>query len=177
MSSLLRAPRKQGVHGIPPTRNSVGFFYFRLFRIPCGSGCNSVGIPPNSVTYNSVKFRGISRNSVTFSCTGFRISPKRHIKKLTKAVLASRRGIILYIEYQSVCPLVGIGSPIPRKRVCLPSWTQGGSNTRLRMRGPNSDKQTESLALFIFCEASYINIHTCTTQRRNKQHKKRRIVL
>jgi hypothetical protein len=67
-----------------------------------------------------------------------------------------------YIEYQSVCPFVGNGSPCPPKRVCLPSWTQRGSNTRLRMRGPNSDKKTESLALFIFCEASYINIHTCT---------------
>ena len=29
-------------------------------------GCNSGGIPPNSVTYNSMKFRWISRNSVTF---------------------------------------------------------------------------------------------------------------
>ncbi len=27
--------------------------------------------------------------------------------------LASRRGIIVYIEYQSVCPFVGIGSPPP----------------------------------------------------------------
>jgi hypothetical protein len=25
-------------HGIPSTRNSVCFFYFRLFRIPCGIG-------------------------------------------------------------------------------------------------------------------------------------------
>jgi hypothetical protein len=33
-----------------------------------------------------------------------------------------RRGIVVCIEYQSVCPFVGIGSPHPltRKRVCLP---------------------------------------------------------
>ncbi len=38
------------------------------------------------------------------------------------------RGIIVYIEYQSVCPFVGIGYPHPltRKRVCLPPWTQRG---------------------------------------------------
>ncbi len=34
------------------------------------------------------------------------------------------RGIIVYIEYLSVCPFVGISSaPPPRKRVCLPPWT------------------------------------------------------
>ncbi len=37
-------------------------------------------------------------------------------------------GIIVYIEYQSVCPFVGIGSshPLPCKRLCLHPWTQGG---------------------------------------------------
>jgi hypothetical protein len=81
-------------------------------------------------------------------------------------MLASRRGIIVYIEYQSVCPFVGIGSPPPpppQASVSPLLDPKGGwSNTRLRMRGPNSGKYTESLALFIFCEASYINIHTCT---------------
>ncbi len=40
-----------------------------------------------------------------------------------------RWGIIVYIEYQSVCPFVGIGShhSHPRKRVYLPSWTQRGT--------------------------------------------------
>jgi hypothetical protein len=38
----------------------------------------------------------------------------------------TRRGIIVYIEYQSSCPFVGVGSPhpLPRKRVCLIPWTQ-----------------------------------------------------
>ncbi len=81
-----------------------------------------------------------------------------------QAMLASRRGIIVYIEYQIVCPFVGIGSPTPSpaSQCVSPLGPKGGSNTRLRMRGPNSGKQTESLAFFIFCEASYINIHTCT---------------
>ncbi len=42
----------------------------------------------------------------------------------------------LYLEYNSVCPLVRIGSPSPlsRKRVCPPRYQRGG-NTRLRVRG------------------------------------------
>jgi hypothetical protein len=53
------------------------------------------------------------------------------------------RGIIAYLEYQSVCPIVGIGSP--------PSpapWSQRGGNTHSQVRGsggPNSDDWTESL--------------------------------
>jgi hypothetical protein len=61
-----------------------------------------------------------------------------------------RRGIILYIEYQSVCPCVGIGSPhlLHRKRVCHPLGPKGwGSNSG----GPNSEDWTESPALFILC--------------------------
>ncbi len=53
-----------------------------------------------------------------------------------------RRGIILYLEYQTVCPFVQIGSPHPlsRKRVChgspLPLWNQKvGGNTRQGVRG------------------------------------------
>jgi hypothetical protein len=44
---------------------------------------------------------------------------------------------MVYIEYQSVCPFVGIGSPhtISHNRVCPFPWTQGGrSNTPLRVR-------------------------------------------
>jgi hypothetical protein len=42
---------------------------------------------------------------------------------------AKRRGIIEYIEYQSVCPFVGIGSPPPPRpsphtSVSPPPWTQ-----------------------------------------------------
>ncbi len=39
-----------------------------------------------------------------------------------------RRGIIVYIEYQSGCPFVGIGSPhpLPRTRVCIPPWNHRG---------------------------------------------------
>jgi hypothetical protein len=67
-------------HGIPAV-----FFYFRLFRIPCGIGCNSAGIPPNSVTHNFVKFRGISRNSVTFFMYGIPYISKETHKKLGKS--------------------------------------------------------------------------------------------
>ncbi len=50
----------------------------------------------------------------------------------------NRRGIIIvYIEYQSVCPFVEIGShhPIPCKGVCLPLGPKGGSDTPSRVRG------------------------------------------
>jgi hypothetical protein len=42
-----------------------------------------------------------------------------------------RRGMILYLEYHSVCPLVRIGSALSlsRKRVCPPLRKQGGSAT------------------------------------------------
>jgi hypothetical protein len=44
----------------------------------------------------------------------------------------SRSGIIVYLEHQSVCPVVEIRffHPIPLKRGCLPPWTQ-----RVRGRG------------------------------------------
>jgi hypothetical protein len=45
----------------------------------------------------------------------------------------------IYIEYHSVCPRVGIGTPpFSRKRVCPSSWTKGrggGTHTRRRLRG------------------------------------------
>ncbi len=50
----------------------------------------------------------------------------------------NNRGIIVYIEYQSVCPLVGIGPsyPLPPQASVFPPWTQGGwSNHRLQVRG------------------------------------------
>ncbi len=70
--------------------------------------------------------------------------------------------IIVYIEYQSVCPFVGIGShhPLPRKRLCLPPWTQRGERATLAcgwggVGGPSSDEWTESLALCILCGILY----------------------
>ncbi len=38
----------------------------------------------------------------------------------------TRRGIIVYLEYQSVCPFVEIGShyPLPLAGGCLPPWNQ-----------------------------------------------------
>jgi hypothetical protein len=51
------------------------------------------------------------------------------------------RGITVYLEYQSVCPFVGIGSP--RKRVCLPPWTQTGGGATLALgKGVGAPIQT-----------------------------------
>jgi hypothetical protein len=56
-----------------------------------------------------------------------------------KSVGKHRTGIIVYIEYQGICPFFGNGSsqPLARKQVYLPRpWTQReGNNTRLRVRG------------------------------------------
>jgi hypothetical protein len=66
------------------------------------------------------------------------------------------RTFVVDIEYQSVSPFVGIGSPHPRKRVCLPPPLdlKEGSNTPSGARGwlgggPSSDDWKESLALCI----------------------------
>jgi hypothetical protein len=53
----------------------------------------------------------------------------------------------IYLEYHSVCPLVGIGTPSPPLRM-------RGVHTRLRVRGwgsPNSDDWKESLVLCLLC--------------------------
>jgi hypothetical protein len=57
-----------------------------------------------------------------------------------------RIGVSVYIEHQSVCPFVGIGSPHPlsRKRECLPPWTdwEWGEQHSLAVEGmgrPNTD--------------------------------------
>ncbi len=47
------------------------------------------------------------------------------------------QGIIVYLEYQSVCPIVGIGTPPPSsesERVS-PLGSKGGSNTLLQVMG------------------------------------------
>jgi hypothetical protein len=75
----------------------------------------------------------------------------------------SRRGIILYLEYQSVCPFVRIGSlrPLSRKLQCPPLGTEGGERQHsLVVEGAgvegvaNSDHWRESLALCLFCASS-----------------------
>jgi hypothetical protein len=66
----------------------------------------------------------------------------------------NRKGIVVYLEYQSVCPFVGIGSPhpLPHKLVCLPPRTQRGEEQHsLAGEGvvrPNSDDWKERLALY-----------------------------
>ncbi len=50
--------------------------------------------------------------------------------------------------------------PLPRKRVCLPPWTQRWeSNTRLRVRGgAYSDDRTESMALCKLCALGFATV-------------------
>ncbi len=65
-------------------------------------------------------------------------------------------GIIVYIDYQSVCPFVGTGSPnpLPRKRVYLPPWTQRGEEQHTLadegVEGPNLDDWKENLAICVY---------------------------
>jgi hypothetical protein len=64
-----------------------------------------------------------------------------------------------YIEYHSVCPLVGIGTPRPlfRKRVCPPPGTKGWDwvkHTRLQVGGSQFGISEKSLALCLLCVSS-----------------------
>ncbi len=105
---------------------------FLLPSIPCRIGCNSGGIPLNSMLYNSVKFCGISRNSVTFFMYGIPyISKETHIK--VYSIL--RVPECLSLRWNWVPP-----RPPPQSSVSPLLDPKGGSNTRLRMRGPNSGK-------------------------------------
>jgi hypothetical protein len=66
----------------------------------------------------------------------------------------------LYLEYHSVCPLVGIGIPSPASEFALSPEPGGGGgvHTRLRVRvwgSPNSDDWRESLALCLLCGGLY----------------------
>jgi hypothetical protein len=101
-------------------------------RIPCGIVCNSGGIPPNSMSYNSVKFRGISWNSVTFFMYGIPyISKETHIKVYSM----HRVPECLSLRWNWVLPR------LPSQASVSPLLDpKGGSNTRLQMRGPNSGK-------------------------------------
>ncbi len=67
-----------------------------------------------------------------------------HTRTENRVLQTIRYSHKVHIEYQSVCPLVGIGpSPPPLLQVCPPPpGTKGGYHTRMRVRGwgsPNSD--------------------------------------
>jgi hypothetical protein len=63
----------------------------------------------------------------------------------------------IYLEYHSVCPLVGIGTlPTHLSPASVPLSQEAGAHTRLRVRGwgsPNSDDWRKSLALCLLCAA------------------------
>jgi hypothetical protein len=66
---------------------------------------------------------------------------------LYKWITFFRRGIILYLEYQSVCSFVLIVSPrppLPQASVSPPTGTKegGGGNTRLRVRDRGEPSRT-----------------------------------
>ncbi len=63
------------------------------------------------------------------------------------------RGITLYLEYQSVCSFVRIGSPAPSSSVTPPPGTRGGHHSLAgeEVGGANSDNRRESLALCLLC--------------------------
>jgi hypothetical protein len=69
-----------------------------------------------------------------------------------------RRGIILYLEYQSVCPFVriGIGFPAPSPPPASVSSRGGGATLACRLGGrgepASSDDRRESLALWLLCD-------------------------
>jgi hypothetical protein len=69
----------------------------------------------------------------------------------------------LYAEYQSICPIVGIGFPHPQASVALPPF---GSKVRDTLAcgwgsvaGPNSEEGTDTLVLYV-----YYNHSTNTTE-------------
>jgi hypothetical protein len=71
-------------------------------------------------------------------------------------------GIIVHIEYQSVCPFVGIGNPPPPERECVspldPKGEEHNSLACEEMGGPNSDDWAKSLTLCILCDSKPHNI-------------------
>jgi hypothetical protein len=75
-----------------------------------------------------------------------------------KDLIRYRTGIILYLEYQSVCPFVRIGppSPSPESECVLPPPKPKGGGGRHSLGGEgenvaNSDDWRESLVLCILC--------------------------
>jgi hypothetical protein len=57
---------------------------------------------------------------------------------LNKIRFRHTQSTYIYLEYHSVCPLVGIGTPLPpftQASVSYPLNQRGGGHTRLRLRG------------------------------------------
>ncbi len=86
--------------------------------------------------------RKLERQSPTWSIWSADYTTRPHVVRLfsfhpvTPATGAP--AVTKYIEYHSVCPFVGTGTPHPlsRKRVCPPPEPKrGGEHTRLRVRG------------------------------------------
>ncbi len=75
-----------------------------------------------------------------------------HICAVFFTLVLRRRGIIVQIEYQSVCPIVGIGAASPRKRVYLILHAlldpKAGDNTRLRVRAWRDPIPTKAQTLW-----------------------------
>ncbi len=83
---------------------------------------------------------------------------KGHERTWKLTVDKDRRGIVLYIEYQSVCPLVRIGfppAPPPPKASLsrsLPPWSHNPLRVTWGGGGASSDDWKEGLALCILCD-------------------------
>ena len=74
-----------------------------------------------------------------------------------------RTGIIVYIEYQNVCPFVWIGPPHPlhRKQKWLHPWPLGpkwGGTHSLPGEGVGGPEGTESLVLYVYYNPFTVNI-------------------
>jgi hypothetical protein len=65
------------------------------------------------------------------------------------------RGIIVFLVYQSVCPVVEIGSLNSTPSLRSPPLDPGGEQHSLASGGPNSDGRTESLAICKLCAPRY----------------------
>ncbi len=84
---------------------------------------------------------------------------------LVRPYLLHRTAILEYIEYQSVCPFVGIGShhhPLTRKRVCIPPWTQRGRGATVQhslrgegVHGGHNSLEGKPGTLYTLCRTPY----------------------
>ncbi len=109
----------------------------------------------------TVNCRGARRNNVN-RATGYIalwLKTWVHIPCIYLGAMAEDHKVHIFIEYHSVCPLVGIGNlppPFSPASVPLPGTNGGGGgvHTRLRVRGwgsPNSYDGRKSLALCLLC--------------------------
>jgi hypothetical protein len=81
--------------------------------------------------------------------------PAQKITNLT-GFHAQDHKVLIYKEYHSVCPLVGIGTlPIPLSPASVPPSPRGRGHTRLRVRGwesPNSDEGTYTVIYVLYVQ-------------------------